>query len=221
MSTKTLNITDELYQYLLRYSLRESPIQQTLREATAKLPSAQMQIAPEQGQLMGLLIQLMNAKKTIEIGVFTGYSALTVALALPPDGKIIACDINEEWTAIAKDYWQQAGVANKIELRLAPALETLDQLLHRKDLHESFDFVFIDADKAHYSLYYEKSLKLIRKGGLIAIDNTLWGGDVANPEIKNASTQAIRALNEKILKDERVTMSLVPIGDGLTLVLKR
>lgn len=221
MSTRTLNLTDELYQYLLRTSVREAPVQQALREETAKLPTHNMQISPEQGQFMGLLVQLMHAKKTLEIGVFTGYSALAVALALPADGQIIACDVNEAWTDVAKKYWQAAGVADKIELHLAPALETLDHLLQQQNRHDSFDFAFIDADKANYSLYYEKSLKLIRKGGLIAIDNTLWSGEVAKPQVRDASTQAIRALNEKILLDQRVTISLLPIGDGLTLALKR
>lgn len=221
MAKRTINLTDEIYQYLLQFSVRESPIQQVLREETAKLPNAVMQIGPEQAQFMGLLVQLMGVKKAIEIGVFTGYSALAMALAMPEDGKITACDINEEWTSIAKKHWEAAGVSNKIELHLAPALETLDQLLHRKDNHGAFDFVFIDADKAHYSLYYEKALKLVRQGGLIAIDNTLWDGDVAKKEVNDASTQAIRALNEKIFLDQRVTMSLLPIGDGLTLALKR
>jgi len=214
MSSHTLNLTPAVYQYLLQLSLRETPVQQALRETTAKLPNAVMQISPEQGQFMGLLIQLMGAKKTLEIGVYTGYSALAVALALPLEGQIIACDVDEAWTDIAKTFWQKAGVENKIELHLAPAIETLDWLLAQPAQHQSFDFAFIDADKAHYSLYYEKSLKLLRKGGLIAIDNTLWDGDVAKPEINDASTQAIRALNEKILHDERVTLSLLPVGDG-------
>ncbi|MBI5447795.1 MAG: class I SAM-dependent methyltransferase [Gammaproteobacteria bacterium] len=221
MSNKTLQLNDQLYQYLLDFSLRESATQLALRQATAKLPVAQMQIAPEQGQFMGLLVTLMGAKKTLEIGVFTGYSTLAVAQALPPEGKIVACDVSEEWTNLAKPYWEQAQVLSKIELHLAPALDTLDNLLNDKAQHESFDFAFIDADKAHYSLYYEKSLKLIRKGGLIAIDNTLWAGDVAKSEVKDASTQAIRALNEKLKHDERIMLSLVPIADGLTLALKR
>lgn len=179
-----------------------------------------MQISPEQGQFMRLLVQLIGAKKTLEVGVFTGYSSLSVALALLTDGKIIACDVSEEYTAIARLYWQEARVADKIDLRLAPALATLDNLLATGQAH-TFDFAFIDADKVNYDGYYERALQLIRPGGLIAIDNVLWSGRVANPEIQNESTQAIRIFNQKLRDDERVTISLVPIGDGLTLALKR
>jgi caffeoyl-CoA O-methyltransferase len=179
-----------------------------------------MQISPEQGQFMRLLIQLIGAKKTLEVGVFTGYSSLSVALALPADGKIIACDVSEEFTAIARRYWQEARVAEKIDLRLAPALETLDELLATGQA-KTFDFAFIDADKENYDAYYERSLQLIRPGGLIAIDNVLWSGRIADPHIQDESTQAIRALNQKLRNDERVTLSLIPIGDGLTLALKR
>ena len=219
MSDTTINLTPALYAYLQKVSLRESPILKKLREQTHKMSMSQMQISPEQGQFMSLLIQLMNAKKTLEVGVFTGYSTLVVALALPPQGKIIACDINEEWTKIAKYYWEMAGVANKIELKLAPALETLDGLLSQGET-ETFDFAFIDADKANYPLYYEKSLNLLRPGGLIVIDNTLWGGAVADPADKSANTVIIRELNEKLHQDERIALSLLPIGDGLTLVRK-
>ncbi len=179
-----------------------------------------MQIAPEQGQFMALLIQLIGATKTLEIGVFTGYSSLCVALTLPPTGKIVACDVSEEFTAIARRYWQTAGVADKIDLRLAPALETLDQLLASGQA-ETFDFAFIDADKENYDRYYERSLQLVRPGGLIAIDNVLWSGEVADPQVHDNNTLAIRALNDKLHHDERVTLSLVPIADGLTLALKR
>jgi predicted O-methyltransferase YrrM len=169
---------------------------------------------------MALLVQLMGATKTLEVGVFTGYSSLCVALALPPTGKIIACDVSEEYTRIARRYWQAAGVADKIELRLAPALETLDQVLAEGQA-ETFDFAFIDADKANYEGYYERSLQLVRPGGLIAIDNVLWSGRVADPEVQNNSTSAIRALNDKLYRDQRISLSLVPIADGLTLALKR
>jgi caffeoyl-CoA O-methyltransferase len=220
MSKKTLNLDSHLYDYLLSVSLREPDILRQLREETARFPSAMMQIAPEQGQFMALLVQLMGATKTLEIGVFTGYSSLCVALALPPNGKIVACDVSEEYTAVARRYWEAAGVADKIDLRLAPALETLDALLAAGQV-ETFDFAFIDADKANYEGYYERSLQLIRPGGLIAIDNVLWSGRVADPQAQNNSTQALRALNEKLHHDERITLSMVPIADGLTLALKR
>lgn len=220
MSTKTLNLTPGLYEYLLSTSLREQPVLQALREETYRSTDFNMQISPEQGQFMALLMELLGARKTLDIGTFTGYSALAVALALPMDGKVIACDVNAEWTAIAKQFWQKAGMADKIELRLAPALETLQGLLDQGEA-STFDFAFIDADKANYAEYYEKALQLLRRGGLIAIDNVLWGGDVANPTVNDASTRAIRALNKKLLLDERVTISLLPIGDGLTLARKR
>jgi len=220
MSKKTLGLNDQLYDYLLSVSLREPEILRQLRQETNSHPQATMQIAPEQGQFMALLVQLMGATKTLEVGVFTGYSSLCVALALPPTGKIVACDVSEEYTRIARRYWQAAGVADKIELRLAPALETLDQLL-AEDQAETFDFAFIDADKANYEGYYERSLQLVRPGGLIAIDNVLWSGRVADPEVQNNSTSAIRALNDKLYRDQRISLSLVPIADGLTLALKR
>lgn len=179
-----------------------------------------MQISPEQGQFMGLLIELMGATKTLEIGVFTGYSVLSVALALPANGKVVACDINVEWTKIAQKYWKLAGMSDKIDLRLAPALETLDALLENGE-GETFDFAFIDADKANYMHYYKKSLELVRPGGLIAIDNTLWSGKVADPSIQDRDTNIIRELNAKLLADERITLSLLPIGDGLSLARKR
>ena len=220
MLKRTLGLDDRLYNYLLSVSLRQPDILRRLREETANHPYAMMQIAPEQGQFMALLVQVLGAKKTLEVGVFTGYSTLSVALALPPDGKIIACDISEEYTAIARRYWQEAGVANKIDLKIAPALDTLDRLLASGEA-ETFDFAFIDADKESYQEYYERSLQLVRPGGLIAIDNVLWSGRVADPEVVDKSTQAIRAVNEKLLHDERVSISLVPIADGLTLAFKR
>ena len=219
MATKTIRLDDRLYNYLQSVSVREPEILRLLREETARHPMKAMQIAPEQGQFMALLVKLLGAKKTLEVGVYTGYSSLAVALALPPEGKLVACDINEEYTAIARRYWEKAGVANKIDLHIAPAIETLEGLLAQGEA-DTFDFAFIDADKSNYDNYYELALKLIRPGGLIAIDNVLWGGDVADPEVKNTRTIKIRALNQKIHQDKRVTMSLVPIGDGLTLALK-
>ncbi len=220
MSKKTLELDQQLYEYLQAVSLREPEILRQLRQETAQQPMAQMQIAPEQGQFMALLVQLLGAKKTLEIGVFTGYSTLAVALALPPEGKIIACDVSEKYTAIALRYWQQAGVAEKIELHLAPALETLAQLLEAGE-SESFDFAFIDADKSNYDNYYEMALKLLRPGGLIAIDNVLWSGRVADPQVQDNRTKRIRALNEKLHQDPRINLSLIPIADGVTLALKR
>ncbi|MBD1901747.1 class I SAM-dependent methyltransferase [Trichocoleus sp. DQ-A3] len=220
MSKKALGLDDQLYDYLLSSSLREPEILRRLREETANHAYARMQISPEQGQFMALLVQLMGAKKTLEVGVFTGYSSLCVALALPPDGKIIACDVSEEFTSVARRYWQEAGVADKIDLRIAPALETLDRLLAQGEA-QTFDFAFIDADKSNYDGYYERSLQLVRPGGLIAIDNVLWSGRVADPQDRDNSTQNIRALNEKLHRDERVSISLVPIADGLTLAVKR
>ncbi len=220
MSKKTIGLDNQLYDYLLSVSLREPDILRQLREETARHPMAMMQISPEQGQFMALLVQLLGATKTLEVGVFTGYSSLGVALALPPNGKIVACDVSEEFTSIARRYWDAAGVADKIDLRLAPALSTLDELLATGQAG-TFDFAFIDADKANYERYYERSLQLIRSGGLIAIDNVLWSGRVADPEVQDHRTNEIRALNEKLHQDERVTLSLVPIADGLTLALKR
>ena len=219
MQKKTLGLDQQLYEYLLSVSVKESEVLQKLREETAKHPAAIMQIAPEQGQFMALLVQLLGAKKTLEIGVFTGYSSLVVALALPPEGKIVACDIDEESTAIARRYWQEAGVADKIDLRIAPALETLDNLINEGQAG-TFDFAFIDADKRNYHNYYEKALQLIRPGGLIAVDNVLWFGRVVDPQDDDKRTVAIRAFNQKLAQDERVKTSLVPIADGLTLALK-
>lgn len=220
MSDITLNLTPELYEYLKNNSLHEPEVLQQLRVQTHKMSMSQMQISPEQGQFMRLLIELLNAKKTLDIGVFTGYSSLSVALALPKDGKIIACDMNVEWTKIAKRFWELAGVSDKIELKLAPATETLQALIDNGESN-TFDFAFIDADKANYPTYYEQSLILLRPGGLIAIDNVLWSGKVANPAITDRDTVIIRDLNAKIHQDSRVSMSLLPIGDGLTLARKK
>jgi predicted O-methyltransferase YrrM len=220
MSAETINLTKTLYAYLLKQSLREHPVLKELREETHKLADYNMQISPEQGQFMTLLIELLSAKKTLDIGTFTGYSALVAALALPQHGTVITCDMSEDWTQIAGKFWKKAGVLNKIKLRLAPATETLRQLIDQGETG-TFDFAFIDADKSNYGEYYEQSLLLLRTGGLVAIDNVLWGGNVADPAINDAATRAIRSLNEKILHDERVTISMLPVGDGLTLARKR
>lgn len=220
MANKTLGLEKSLYDYLQLVSLREPEILALLREETAQHTMSRMQIAPEQGQFMALLVQLMKAKKTLDIGVFTGYSSLVVALALPPEGKVVACDVNEEYTAIARRYWHKAGVADKIELHIAPALETLDSLIAKGEA-DTFDFAFIDADKSNYDNYYERVLQLVRSGGLIAIDNVLWSGRVANPQEQDNRTNNIRAFNQKLHQDSRITISLIPIADGLTLALKR
>jgi predicted O-methyltransferase YrrM len=222
LSTRTIDLSDALYAYLQEVSVREPDLLRELRDETARLPDdrARMQISPEQGQLMQLLVRAIGAGRTIEVGVFTGYSTLAVALALPPDGRIIACDVNREWTDVARRYWQRAGVADKIDLRLRPAVETLDALIAEGEAGR-FDFAFIDADKKNYQTYYERALALVRTGGLIAIDNTLWSGKVVDTSIQDDDTKAIRALNERLHGDERIDLSLVPIGDGLTLTRKR
>lgn len=220
MSNRTLCITPQLYEYMITVSLREPELLRQLRAETARDEMACMQIAPEQGQFMALLIHLLGARKALEIGVYTGYSALCTALALPDRGRLVACDTSREWTDVARRYWEKAGVSHKIDLRLAPADETLADLLTAGEAG-TFDFAFIDADKTGYDHYYEECLKLIRPGGLIAIDNVLWDGSVADPAANDAETIAIRTLNEKIHKDRRVEISLVPIADGLTLARKR
>ncbi|CAN5548729.1 class I SAM-dependent methyltransferase [soil metagenome] len=220
MSTKTINVTDQVHEYMLAVSLREPEILHRLREETAKLEAGGMQMSPEQGQFMRLLIHLLGAKRTLEVGVFTGYSSLSVALALPDDGQIIACDVSEEYTSIARRYWQAAGMEHKIQLKLGPAVATLDKLLEAEQ-HNQFDFAFIDADKENYARYYEQCLQLVRRGGLIGIDNTLWGGSLVDESKQDESTNAIRALNQKLHADDRVELSMVPIGDGFTLARKR
>ena len=220
MSNIHTSITDELAAYLRRVSLREPDVMRRLRERTASVPEARMQISPEQGQFMQLLVQILGARKTLEVGVFTGYSSLAVALALPPDGRVTACDVSEEWTSIGKPYWEEAGVAHKIDLRLAPAVQTLDRLI-ADGQQGTYDFAFLDADKENYDRYYERALVLVRAGGLIGIDNVLWHSKVIDPSVNDADTLAIRDLNQKIHGDERVSLSLVPIGDGLTLARKQ
>jgi caffeoyl-CoA O-methyltransferase len=211
---------EEIYQYLLRMSLREPPLMRMLREETASHPRANLQIPPEHGQFLSLLIQLMGAQRTIEVGVFTGYSSLAVALALPEHGRIIACDINEEFTAVARRYWKEAGVDHKIDLRMRPALETLNELIAQGE-RGRFDFVFIDADKTGYAAYYEAALELVRPGGLIMVDNVIWSGRVLDESDQTPDTVALRAFNEKLAKDARISLSMLPLGDGVTLALKR
>jgi len=220
MTNRSISLTDSLYEYLLSVSLREPDVLRRLRAETAAYPDARMQIAPEQGQFMALLARLTGARRCLEVGVFTGYSSLAVALALPDDGRIVACDVSEEWTAVARRYWAEAGVAHKIDLRLAPALDTLEGLLADGEAGR-FDFAFLDADKENYPRYFEMLLALVRPGGLIVADNTLWSGRVADPANDEASTVALRRFNEQLHRDGRVDISLVPIGDGLTIALKR
>lgn len=220
MTNRTLNLDDALYQYLLDVSLRESPLLKRLREETAQLPMARWQIAPEQGQFMALLVQLTGARRILEIGTFTGYSALCMAQALPADGRLICCDLPGEYNAIAERYWYEAGVAERIELRLAPALETLNAL-ERGGQAESFDLIFVDADKANYPVYLEHALVLVRQGGLILFDNVLWSGRVLEPNPESQDTRAIQALNRGLRRDTRIDLSLLPLGDGLTLCRKR
>jgi predicted O-methyltransferase YrrM len=220
MSNHSISLTDALSEYLHSVSLRESQLQRRLREETAQDPMARMQISPEQGQFMALLARLTGARRCIEVGVFTGYSSLAVALALPADGRIIACDVSEQWTSVARRYWTEAGVADRIDLRLAPALETLDALLAAGGAG-TFDLAFIDADKTNYLGYYERVLELLRPGGLALIDNTLWSGRVADPEVADADTVALRHFNERLHRDERIDLSMLPVGDGLSLALKR
>ena len=220
MSNRSIPLTDSLYEYLIDVSLREPALLLALREETAGMRNRSMQISPEQGQFMALLARLAGAKRCLEIGVFTGYSSLAVALALPEDGRIVACDVSEEWTAVARRYWAAAGMDHKIDLRLAPAVQTLDALVADGQAGR-FDFAFIDADKERYLEYYERVLRLLRPGGLVAVDNTLWSGRVADPEVADVDTVALRHFNECLHRDERVDLSLVPIGDGLTLARKR
>jgi predicted O-methyltransferase YrrM len=219
MSNRTLNLTDTLYDYVLAHSLREHPAQTALRATTRGHERASMQISPEQGQFMALLVKLMGARNAIEVGVFTGYSALSVALALPPEGRLVACDISDEYTSVAKPFWQQAGVADKIDLRLAPAQDTLQALLNDGEAG-LYDFAFIDADKVGYDAYYESCLQLLRPGGLMVLDNTLRDGRVA-ARAEDPDTAALQALNIKLREDQRIDLSMLPISDGVTLARKR
>ena len=220
MSLANINLTPELYHYLQQHSLHEPASLAAIRAFGSTLAMGGMQISPEQGQFLGLLVELISARKILEIGTFIGYSALAMALHLPADGKIICCEIEPEWAAIATDFWQKADMQHRIELQLGPALTTMNRLITEQH-SETFDLIFIDADKQNYINYYENALVLLRQGGLIAIDNVLWYGKVASKEHMDASTEAIRMLNLKVFNDVRVTMSMLPIGDGLTLARKR
>lgn len=220
MTRRTIALDDRLYDYFLEVSVRDSDIHQRLREETAKLENARMQISPEQGQFMTMLVGVMGARLALEIGTFTGYSALCIAEGLPEDGRLIACDIDEEWPSFGRRYWAEAGVGHKVEFRPGAANDTLGALI-AEGMEGDFDFIFIDADKRHLEEYYEKCLRLVRPGGVIAVDNTLWSGKVADPEVTDEDTKAIRGFNATVVDDHRVTMSLVPIGDGLSLFRKK
>ena len=219
MSTRPTPLDDRLWSYLCRVSLRESPLLAELRAETAQMPAAECQISPEQGQFMALLVRLLGTRRALEIGTFTGYSSLAVALALPDDGRLVCCDMSAEWTSVARRYWQRAGVAHKVELRLGPALETLQGMVSNGD-RGSFDFAFVDADKTGYRDYYERCLELLRPGGLVVFDNMLWEGKVADPHARDEDTRAIRELNELVSADERVASSLLQVGDGVLLAMK-
>lgn len=220
MSRSTLGATPDLLDYLRRYGTRESDVLVRLRHETSELPQARMQISPEQGQLMAVLVELVGARRIIEVGTFTGYSALVMAAAMPEGGKLLACDVSEAWTTIARRYWDEAGVSPRIELRLGPALETLDGLLASGQAH-TWDLAFVDADKGNYVAYWERLVKLVRPGGLILVDNVLWSGRVLDPDDDSEDTRAIRALNERVSQDDRVTPAIVPVGDGLTVARVR
>jgi predicted O-methyltransferase YrrM len=219
LTSRSIHLTDKLYDYLLSVSLRDDKLLRRLRRETERMPMGGMQIAREQGQFMGLLVELMGAKKALEVGTFTGYSSLCVARALPADGRLVCCDVSEAFTRIARKYWQEAGVAGKVTLELGPALRTLDRLI-AGGAAGSFDFAFIDADKPNYRNYYERCLELVRAGGLIAVDNVLWSGKVADARKKDADTKAIRAFNQRLKEDRRILLSMLPLGDGLSLALK-
>ena len=220
MSSSKIGLNDNLRKYLLDVSCRESKTLKDLREETSSLKESQMQISPEQGSFLSILVNIIGAKKTLDIGVFTGYSSLEVASQLPSDGCVTACDTNIEWTDIAKKYWKLAGVEKKINLVLDPAKKTLDRLI-TDGAESTYDFSFIDADKINYQIYFERSLKLLRVGGVIAIDNVLWGGKVLDKNDNDPATRSIRAFNQKLFADERVSISMLPIGDGLTLAIKK
>ena len=221
MASRTISMTDPLNEYMLGVSLREPPRMADLRAEIETMKERELATAPEQGQFMAFMVKTLGAKRALEIGVFTGYSALAVALAMPDDGRLVACDVNEAWTSIARRHWQAAGVSHKIDLRLAPALETLGALVADTAQRDSYDFAFIDADKTNYPAYYEHCLALLRPGGMIVIDNVFLGGGVINPARQDDGIRAIRRLNESLHRDERVDITLVPIGDGMTLARKR
>jgi predicted O-methyltransferase YrrM len=219
MANKTIGMPDELAAYVLQFGTREPDVLARLREETAGIPQHDMQIAPEEGALLALLVELVGARRCIEVGTFTGYSSTAIALALPADGRLVCCDVSAEWTSLARRYWEEAGVAGKIDLHIAPADQTLDRLL--ADGQGAFDLAFIDADKTGYDGYYERLLRLVRPGGLIVIDNTLWGGEVLDRNADDEDTRAIQAVNAKLAGDERVTICLLPVADGVTLARRR
>lgn len=216
MSNRSIGLAEDLHAYLLSVGVREPEVLRALREETAELPRASMQIAPEEGAALAMLVRLMGARRILEVGTFTGYSSTAMALALPAGGQIVCCDVSEEWTDIARRAWARAGVADRVELHLRPALDTLDDLL-AADQAGTFDLAFIDADKGNYGSYYERALRLVRRGGLIAIDNVLWSGRVADPSVTDDDTEAIRELNALIATDDRVDVAMLPIADGLML----
>jgi predicted O-methyltransferase YrrM len=220
MSNKSIGLPDDLQAYLVRIGVREPPVLRRLRDETAKLPQHGMQIAPEQGMLLALLVELLGARRCLEVGTFTGYSSTVVALALPPDGHLVCLDVSEEWTALARRAWEEAGVADRVDLRLGPAIESLDALL-AEDAAGTFDFAFVDAAKDEYPAYYERVLRLLRPGGLVAFDNIFLAGRVADPSANDAGAVAVRALNDQLVADERVSIAVLPIADGVTLVRKR
>jgi caffeoyl-CoA O-methyltransferase len=220
MSNATLGLPEDLHAYLLEVGVREPDLLRELRAETATMPEHDMQIAPEQGALMGLLVELIAARRCLEVGTFTGYSALAVALAMPPGGTMVCCDISREWTDVARRYWKRAGVADRIELRLGPALDSLDALLTEGQAG-TFDFAFLDADKVQYPEYVDRALVLLRPGGLLAIDNVFWGGEVTDPSVDDESVRGIRRMSRALADDGRVSLAMVPIADGLTLARKR
>jgi len=220
MTRKSLHLTPRIYDYLLAMGVRQHPVLERLAADTARMAEANMQVSPEQGAFMAFLVELMGAKRCLEIGVFTGYSALAVALALPDDGRLLACDVNEKWTAMARSYWAEAGVKEKIHLHLAPAIKTLDDLL-AEGAAGSFDFAFLDADKTEYAAYYERVLELLRPGGLMMVDNVLYSGHLADPDKTDDNIEALRIFNTALYHDQRITLSMIPVADGLTLAIKR
>ncbi|HSE07078.1 MAG TPA: class I SAM-dependent methyltransferase [Nocardioidaceae bacterium] len=220
MTNKTIGISDELHEYVVEVGAREPELLARLREETAAMPQARMQIAPEEGAFLAMLAELVGARRCIEVGTFTGYSSIAVARALPEDGRLVCCDVSKEWTDVARRYWTEAGVAEKIDLRIAPAAETLDALLEAGE-EGTYDFAFVDADKTGYDAYYDRLLRLVRPGGLIAFDNTLWGGRVIDDTADDKDTAAIRALNRRLADDDRVSLSMLPVADGVTLARRR
>jgi caffeoyl-CoA O-methyltransferase len=220
MTNKTIGLSDELAAYVVDVGTREPRVLARLREETTALPEHRMQIAPEQGAFLALLVELTGARRCLEIGTFTGYSSTAVAMALPEDGRIVCCDVSEAWTSVARRYWDEAGVARKIDLRIAPATETLDGLL-ADGAESTYDFAFVDADKTGYDGYYERLLRLVRPGGLIALDNTLWGGRVLDQDADDEDTRALQALNRKLAGDDRISLCLLPVADGVTLARRR